>query len=213
MTAAGALDVAADHRVAAALDQLNDPDASPGAALTAADDARTLRPDSTRYDFIAARIAAQTSSPAEALNRLADGLGTSPRDPAFLTEQADQSLAHARATRAAADLAFAEQLSRARVKEDPNDGGNHLRLGLISALAGDSDAALDNFDRAATLSPRDGESLFNAAVVLAEQGRLDEARAAASAAAERDPDARPAVERLLRDIDQLASIAGGSSDE
>jgi|GEM_PF-1174833 len=201
---AGAFDVAADHRVAAALDDLNDPGATPGAALAAADDARRLRPDSTRYAFIASRIAAQTGDPSAALERLADGLRTSPRDPAFLTEQADQALALARASRSDADMKIAEQLSRARIAADPNDGGHHLRIGLVTALAGDDRAALASFDRAATLSPRSGEALFNAAVVHVEQGRLDEARAAARGAAEADTDAQSAVERLLRDIDQLA---------
>lgn len=202
---AGGLDVAADHRVAAAIDRLDDPAAADDAALAAADDARQLRPDSTRYDFIAARIALQTRSAVEAQRRLDDGLRRSPRDPAFLAEQADVALSLARGTRDPADISTAQELSRALAESDANNGGSHLRLGLVHAVAGLQDEALTSFERAATLMPRDGEPLFNQAVVLVELGRLDDARAAARMAADRDVNAQPAVERLLRDIDQLAA--------
>lgn len=199
----GALDVAADHRVAAAIEHLDDPNAGPGTALAAADDARGLRPDSTRYDFIAARIAAQTTTPADAQVRLEKGLQRSPDDPAFLNEQADLAVTQARSTRQPSDMQRATSLATQRTVKDPNNGSHHLRLGLIHALTGEQEAALADFARAATLNARDGEPLFNQAVVLVELGRFDDARAAAQTAAVRDASAAPAVARLLGDIDQL----------
>ncbi|RZV46830.1 MAG: O-antigen ligase family protein [Acidimicrobiales bacterium] len=79
----GVLDVAADQRVSSAID------ADLPTAIDFVEDARTLRPDSIRYDFISARLHTRLgtiSGIEQALERISDGLESSPQDPALLRE-------------------------------------------------------------------------------------------------------------------------------
>jgi len=80
----GLLDVAADQRVSAAID------ADLGPAIEHVEDARALRPDSIRYDFISARLHTRLGTIvglSRALERIEDGLSVSPKDPALLRER------------------------------------------------------------------------------------------------------------------------------
>jgi hypothetical protein len=80
----GVLDVVADQRVSAAID------ADVGTAIEHVEDARALRPDSIRYDFISARLHTRLGTViglSRALERIEDGLSVSPEDPALLRER------------------------------------------------------------------------------------------------------------------------------
>ena len=189
---AGALDVVADHRVAAAVEA-----SDTGRAESATD----LRPDSIRYAFIASRRA---ETPGEALALLDDGLDVSPHDPALLTERAAVLLDRARLTDRDDHLDAALDALDELDEIDPLHPESQLRLGVARALAGDADGAIEALTRAAELAPDSTEPLINLAVVLIDERRPAEARAALETASERDP----TDPRILPLLDEISAIEG-----
>ncbi|MDW3177721.1 MAG: O-antigen ligase family protein [Acidimicrobiia bacterium] len=167
---AGLSDVAADHAVNGVIDA---PDGN--VALAAADIARNRRPDSIRYDFIAARAAAGPGTLdgyREALLRLEAGLATSPRDPAFLAERGIVLLEIARRDGSEEALNAALDSLEDLDTSDPNNPATELTHGIALALAGRSDAAIAELEHAARLDPVAIEPHLNLAVVHFERGDL-----------------------------------------
>ncbi len=163
----GLSDVAADHAVndaVAADDEV--------VALAAADRARSRRPDSVRYDFIAAQVAESTGTIEgfeAALARLDAGLDISPRDPAFLAERGIVLLEIARREETDESLETALNALEQLDTTDPNNPATELTHGIALALAGDTDAAIGELEHAAVLDPGAIEPHLNLAVVYFEQ--------------------------------------------
>jgi O-antigen ligase/Flp pilus assembly protein TadD len=169
---AGLSDVAADHAVLHVLEA--DDDARP---LRAADSARDRRPDSIRYDFIAARAASAGGTIDDfrtSLDRLEHGLALSPKDPAFLTEQANVLLEIARQSTDERDLDVALDALEERDLLDPNNPSTQESFGIALALDGQTSAAIAQLEHAAALDPTSIGPLLNLAVLQLEDGRLDD---------------------------------------
>jgi O-antigen ligase len=174
---AGLSDVAADHAV---LDVVETDDGS--SALLAADRARDRRPDSVRYDFIAARAASSRSDGTIddfrlSLERLESGLETSPRDPAFLSERADVLLEIARRSPDERDLDIAIDALADRDRLDPHNPRTQQSYGIALALSGETDQAIVELKHAALLDPNSIDTLLNLATVQLEDGRIDDGSA------------------------------------
>lgn len=181
---AGLSDVAADHTTANAVTSDD-----PAVALVAAEQARSRRPDSIRYDFIASRIASQAGTLegfASALQSLDDGLSISPKDPALRIERASVLLEIARRTGAADDLATALANLEELADAEPRHPQVLMHLGIARALNGQPSEAANALVRSAELNPTNVEPLINLAVVYFESGDLDQG------------------EEILARIDQLA---------
>lgn len=171
---AGLSDVAADHAVTGVVAAQQEQDDA--GALARADTARSRRPDSIRYDFIASRAASRPGTAeglAIALDRLEHGLRISPNDPALLTERAVILLEISRRdpTPAALDQALAalEELDSI----DPNNPTTELSHGVALALAGRADEAIAELEHAALLAPDTFEPHLNLAIVHFESGDLE----------------------------------------
>ena len=179
---AGLSDVAADHAIddaVAALDS-EDPDAAER-ALQLADEARSRRPDSIRYDFIAARaasIAGTVEGFEESLERLEAGLETSPTDPAFLEERALVLLEIARRTSDPADLSLALDALELLDASDPNNPSTEMAHGIALALDGRATSGISELEHAAVLDPESIEAVLNVAIIHFENGDLESGRTA-----------------------------------
>ena len=115
---AGGLDVAADRRARTAADRLAAGDTD--GALAAADDAADLRPDEVRLHLLAARAAvADDRGTLAALERVADALDVSPRDPVALLERTRLLVARAEATQTRRHREAAGADLERRLAEDP----------------------------------------------------------------------------------------------
>ncbi len=187
----GALNVAADHRIESATNAVE-----PGRAFALADSARSLRPDSIRYDFIASRLSTRDVSNAgeesdgttRAIDRLTNGLEISPHDPALLTERADLLLAHARSTGDAADLAVALGALTELDASDPNNPSMQQQYGIALALGGNTDLAIEKLRHAVDLAPASLAPLLNLAAVQDQAGLVDDVCETLLAAQAIDPD-------------------------
>ena len=161
----GVADVAADHRIARA-----DSAAVPRDALRAADEARQLRGDSIRYDFIAGRLARRGASDISALDtalaRVASGLSISPNDPSLRGEEAHLLLDRALATREPSDARTARSHLEALVADEPNHPEHVGRLGIARAVTGDENAAESAFNHAIRLDPDSAEHRQNLQTLL-----------------------------------------------
>lgn len=162
---AGALDVAADHRVKTSVSA-----ADPDNALAAADGARALRGESIRYDFIASRVAARSgggpSSIDAALIRVDNGLTVSPNDPALRGERARQLLERALTTGDTSHVDLARATLEALVVDDPHHPEHIARLGIARAVDGDDAAAEAAFRLAIRLDPENADHQRNLATLL-----------------------------------------------
>lgn len=168
---AGLSDVAADRAIHTAISA-----ETPAVALDAADTARQRRPDSIRYDFIAARIAAEPATLegfGASLERLDAGLALSPVDPAFLAERAAVLLEIARRSNEPKDLEVALNAYAELDRTDPLNPRTQTDHGIALAIDGQIDAAITKFDLAASLQPTSIEPLLNKAIVELEAGRLE----------------------------------------
>jgi len=149
-------------------------------ALAHADAARDLRPDSIRYDLIAARIAREPASIdalEAALQRLDDGLANAPNDPALLIERAGILLDVALVTGTPDDLLAALRALESRSRSDPNHPLTQRWYGIALALAGKTEEATAALKHAVLLEPGSVEPLINLAVVQLEAGDLEAGRA------------------------------------
>ncbi len=176
MAAAGVLDVAADHRIRSAAST-----ESAVSALEHADAARRLRPDSIRYHFAAARIAASQPNGAGvdgALERLADGLRWSTADPALRHEETLVLINEARRTVDPDDVTAALLPLAELDRRDPNHPEAQQRYGIALALDGQPALAIEQFEHAAYMTPNRPEALLNLAFV--HLGNDDEAAAVAA---------------------------------
>ncbi len=194
---AGLSDVAADHAVKNAIDATEASE-----SLEHADAARERRPDSIRYDFIAARVATEPGTLdafSAALERLDHGLELSPNDPAFLAERSSVLLEIARRTDVAGDLALALDAFDALDVLDPNNPAVQSDHGIALALDGRSDAAIEKLNRAILLDPDAIEPLLNRAIVELEAGRLDDGRETLAILEELAP-SNATVESLRREF-------------
>jgi len=171
---AGLSDIAADHAVANAVDE-----SDPARALELADTARSRRPDSIRYDFIASRIASRAGTVdafTTAIERLDDGLSVSPLDPALRVERAAMLLELARRTDTDADREHARTELEALAIDEPRHPRVLMTLGIARALTGDGDSSIEVLERASSLDPGAVDPLINLAVVHLERGELDHGR-------------------------------------
>lgn len=198
---AGTLDVAADHRLAAASDHLAGGDID--AALEATGDATALRPDSIRYFFMAAVTAAEPGNAvaySRAVGRLDQALELSPGDPILRAEHASYLLRFAQAAQDPALLAAATDEWQALIDDDPVHARYHLELGNAYVLAGSNQGAEIEWGIAAMLAPTSTAPLTNLAALLVDNGRIDEARVILDEARAIDPDA-PEIARIEALID------------
>lgn len=186
---AGALDIAADRRAAAALEGDGDP-------LAAAN----LRPDAVRYRLVASRAFEREGRRGDALAQLDRADDLSPRDPVVRREQGRLLLDRARSTSIPADIEVAVRFLAGLAAGDPNNAETQLRLGLARALAGDERGAETAWLRAERLAPSSAAASTNLAVAYARAGRTSEARAAAERALVRDPD-EPRAAAVLAELD------------
>ncbi len=173
---AGGADVAADHRAATALDRSADGDHS--GALAAADQARTLRPDSIRYHLVAATVAAAAADPdgfEAALDRIETARDRSPADPLLAAHQARILLDAARHSGDDALLAVAREAWRQRTVTDPSHAGHQLEYGVALAVSGDTAAAETAWIAAADLAPGSVAPLRNLATLYLDSGEADRA--------------------------------------
>lgn len=188
---AGAFDVAADRRAAAAAEALARRD-GPG-ALAAAQDAVALRPDEVRLRLLKARalVAAEQGTLA-AIGALDDALDISPGDPIVALERARLLVARARATRVPAHVADARVELDRLLEGDPVNDALWSEAGAAAALAGDLDGAEQAWLRAEDLAPTDPGPATDLALLYLETGRKAQARAAIGRALDRAPDDRRA---------------------
>jgi O-antigen ligase len=153
---AGLADLVADRSVATTLEQAEP--AQPSRALT-------LRGDSIRYRFVAARLAAADDDLGLALQRIDEGLERSPSDPALSAERATLLLRQAEAaqfdeggpsptTVAAAEVAAAG-LNEA-LTNDPLRPDLLNQLGFAYLLAGRPDLAVAPLEQSVRLDPDNG---------------------------------------------------------
>lgn len=169
---AGVSDVAADRAVANSVSASSSDD-----SLSAVDMARSRRPDSIRYDFVAARTASTTGELdgfRAAQERLEDGLAFSPNDPALRIEHATMLLEVARRSNDQGDLALAlTTLEELATTSEPRHPDVLMRYGIAQALSGDPDGAAESLERATALDPTDIDPILNLAIVELERGNLD----------------------------------------
>jgi O-antigen ligase len=165
---AGLLNLAANRRLATALDQ-----PTTDRSLEQLATASRLSPDSIRYRFVAARVAAADGRLSVAVDHIERGLDRSPHDPALLGEQASLLLAIARATAPGPDrdnrLAAAAANLEAVLVDDPRNPNHLQELGIALALQGDFTGARTQLERAVELAPDDRDAALN----LAELERLE----------------------------------------
>jgi tetratricopeptide (TPR) repeat protein len=134
------------------------------------------------------------------------------RDPAHH----DAALALATALLGRGDVAGARGLLGGILGARPDHGGALAELGR-SYLAEDLDRALDLYRRSATVEPWNGELRANQAMILAQMGRFEEARATMADALALEPENAGSWEiqaRILarigrdRDAAEAAAVAG-----
>jgi len=186
---AGAFDVAADHRAAAAFNELVDGDLN--SAVASVNRASELRPDSIRYHFLAAVVAAEADSTigySRAVFWLNQALDVSPGDPILRAEHASFLLRQAQSARDPALLAAATAEWEALVDDDPVHARYRLELGNAYAIAGSRQGAEIQWLIAADLAPRSIASLINLATLLIDSERADEAAAIIERARAIEPD-------------------------
>jgi hypothetical protein len=197
---AGGLDVAADHAARSAL--ATGRAGEPAAALAQADRAVDLRPDSIRYHFVAATVAAEAETITgleAALERLDGALDLSPRDPILRAEHASLRLDLARATGSTIDLAGARTEWEHLVDTDPNHARYRLELGIAQALAGDGAAAENSWLAAADLAPSATAPLTNLALLYLGEDRFEDAASVIARIRTLDP-ATPGLADLERSL-------------
>ena len=134
---------------------------------------------------------------ADAYRQAAD---VDPQDPTFWLLLAEFSLRHDYQV-ASLGLEAARNASALR----PHDPAATSALGLANALSGDLLTAERLLQRAIALDPADALSWYRYALVLLDQGRIDEARSSLAAAIELDPGG---VVAQLADA-SLANLPGG----
>ena len=193
---AGALDIGSDHAARAAADA--DRSGQTARALDDIDRAVDLRPDSIRYGFAAATIAARGGT-AEgyrlARARIDAALAVSPRDPILLAASAGFQLDLAVEERDSAELAAATAAWEALVARDPHHAQYRLELGIAYAVAGRSEDAEREWEVASDLAPASTAPLVNLASLLLDDGRTDEAQSVVDEIRALDP-ADPVLPRL-----------------
>jgi len=197
----GALDVAADRRLALAGDLADRGEVDQ--AYEATLDAAALRPDSIRYHFAAAAAAGSGGSPEwldRALVKMHDALEVSPGDPILRAEHASFLLRLAQALQDGGLLADATDEWEALVEDDPFHARYRLELGNSYALGGNSALAEAQWLITADLAPRSTAPFTNLAILYIEEGRLDAARSALDQAKLVSPGAAEiaVIEELLR---------------
>jgi O-antigen ligase/Flp pilus assembly protein TadD len=186
--AAGVLDVGADLATRSALEA--DQAARRSTALAEIDRAVDLRPDSIRYGFVAASIAARPHTPSGyrlALARIDDALEISPSDPILLAASAGYRLDLAVAERDVRELAAATAALEALVARDPHHAQYRLDLGVGYAVAGRLADAEREWQRAADLSPAGTGPWLNLASLYLDAGRADDAARAIDELRRLDP--------------------------
>lgn len=168
---AGLSDIAADHAVVD-VERIQLEGLESQSAVDAADSARSRRPDSIRYDFIAGRAAQDGSLGGfeQALERLDDGLSISPNDPALLAERGIVLLEIARRSDDSRTLQNALTALEALDETDPNNPATELTHGIALALDGQSEESISELEHAAFLDPGATEPWLNLAVVHFDAG-------------------------------------------
>jgi tetratricopeptide (TPR) repeat protein len=195
----GALDVIADHRVAASLT---------GEGSTAAERATALRPDSIRYWLAAADARARADQLPLALTRLDRALAISPLDPILLATKGRVLLAIAGSTGANQDVTRAVTFYEGLLTADPHNAQNALRAGTAYALANDLGRAEEAFLVATDLAPASSVPLANLARIYLSKGDLGKAVDAYGRAAALDP-ATPGLDEIARALEASGANIGG----
>jgi tetratricopeptide (TPR) repeat protein len=84
--------------------------------------------------------------------------------------------ARVRPAAAAANVREAEQFARKAIDLDPQLAKAHTTLGVIQAQTNRKAEAIDNWKKAVSLDPAEFDAMFNLVLLLAEAGRIGEAR-------------------------------------
>ena len=200
---AGALDVAADHVAATALEASAAGDHD--AALAAADRAAARRPDSIRYGVVAATVAAVPGTPdafEAARERLGDALDLSPLDPVLRAEDATLLLRLATRIRSSTTLQEATNAWAGLVADDPHHAQYRLEYGIALAFGGNTPGAEREWLAAANLAPDSAAPPTNLAVLYLDAGNAEAASAQIDRLHSLDPfnPALPELERRLAEL-------------
>lgn len=99
------------------------------------------------------------------------------------------------------DLASAERFARQAVDRDPALAKAFTTLGVVFARSGRRDQAIDQWKRAVELDRTEFDALYNLVVLLAETGRIGEARTYAKQFVDSAPRAA-----YGREVEQLATL-------
>lgn len=150
--AAGALDVAADHRAGMAVDALGRGDHR--AAASAAERAVSLRPDTVRLRVLAATaVVADEQGTVAGLRQLDEALDVSPGDPIVLLHRARLLVERAEATHVPAHVARAENEVDDLLAADPHNAALWRLSARLAGLRGDAGAERDATEQADDLTP------------------------------------------------------------
>ena len=99
------------------------------------------------------------------------------------------------------DLASAEGLARRAIDRDPVLAKAHTTLGVVFARSGRRDQAIDQWKRAVELDRTEFDAMYNLVVLLAESGRIGEARTFAKQFVDTAPRTT-----YGREVEQLAAL-------
>lgn len=186
---AGGLGVAADRRADAAATHLGSGLARARTAERAAEDAVTLRPDVVRTRLLLARTRLDAGRGyRSALVEVDRAARLSPGDPVVRLTRLRYLVEWAAATQVPAHAEAAWTASVELLAQDPVRADAWWLRGRAAVLAGRDTDAERSLRRAASLAPREPGALLDLAVLLALEGRADEARVVLEQAERRSPD-------------------------
>ena len=208
---AGVLDIAADHTARSALEA--SAQGRGEVAIAEADRAIDLRPDSIRYGFVAATVAAKPGTVeglGVAIDRIDATLDVSPRDPILLATRAGFLLDMARLTGASTDFEAARTSWRSLSTGDPNNAQYRLEFGIALAASGDLEGAEAEWIATADLAPTSAVPWTNLAALYLETDRYDDASSALDSAAALDP-ANPALAVIREQLNEAVRSENAAS--
>ena len=161
--------------------------------------ARNLDPANPMVYYLSAKILSANGQNEEARDSLAGGLRATGDDPLLkqlqvemnsgptsLANDVQQAMAQIRSQLQSGDNAGAIRAAQVLATQAPNAFQVQLLLGDSYQQAGQSDAALDAYRRAASMAPDKSDAYLRASDILLGQGAAEEARIAALDAVTRD---------------------------
>jgi tetratricopeptide (TPR) repeat protein len=167
-------------------------------AEQAAGEAVDRRPDDPGIHVIIGQLYGGLDRHQDALDSFDRALAIDPRDPWALASRIDF-------LRSARRFDDAEQAAGEAVDRRPDDPGIHVTIGQLYGDLDRHQDALDSFDRALAIDPRDPGALRERIISLTLLRRFDDAEQAASEAVDRrpdDPGIHVTIGQLYGDLDR-----------